>query len=131
MPIVAMFQASSLRIPTFLTTVANDHQNIVWKLPEKYANMRFILKERLVIEFFVRIYISSEKILTLTAIIITGNSTKCNGMRIMKMMKYNVVELFHNFWPTKKQDNSPGVIVKASDTYPATLSCTTQSYMGV
>ena len=28
--VVTMFQASSLKIPTFLTTVANDHQNVIW-----------------------------------------------------------------------------------------------------
>ena len=46
MPIVTMFQASFRRIPTFLTAFANDHQNKVWRLPEK--NIRFLLKARFV-----------------------------------------------------------------------------------
>jgi hypothetical protein len=49
---------------------------------------------------------------------------------MMKVTKYNVLEDFHNFWLTKFADNIPNVIVKASDKYPATSSCTTQSYKG-
>ena len=62
--------------------------------------MKFILKARFVLEFSFRIYIRSEKILTLTTISITGNNITCAGMRTMKMKKYNVVELFHTFLPT-------------------------------
>ena len=59
--------------------------------------------------------ISSEKILTFTAIIITGNNTTSTGMRIMNMMTYDFFELFHNFWPTKYTDRNPGNIVRESD----------------
>ena len=47
---------------------------------------------------------------------------------MMKVTKYNVLEVFQTFWPTKYADNIPGAIVKASEKYPATSSCATQSY---
>ena len=40
--IVTRFLTLSLKIPTFLTTVANDHRNVIWILPERRKqNLRF------------------------------------------------------------------------------------------